>query len=166
MTGNYNNNFHLIDLKDMSNTQYEINYKKETISRPMGQKIGKVPSKLDFLRKTIALDFHPKENLFAVASLNCFITYSMKASSWSYFNYFIDFLFNKSSQTNGCLHSISSGFQETSGSIPHYRITFPGVLVSCCCLQRRTWSKVKFILNSVLVSGPDHIGIKMSDDSS
>lgn len=77
ITGNYNNTFHAIDVKDLSNTQYEINYKKQTISKPMiAGKAVPLP-KMDYSRKTIALDFHPKLNVFAVASLNCFLSYSM-----------------------------------------------------------------------------------------
>jgi serine/threonine-protein phosphatase 2A regulatory subunit B len=35
LTGNYNNNFHVIDLLDGSNTQYELNYKKQTVAKQM-----------------------------------------------------------------------------------------------------------------------------------
>ncbi len=31
LTGNYNNNFHIVDFMDSSNNQYELNYKKSTI---------------------------------------------------------------------------------------------------------------------------------------
>ena len=30
---------------------------------------------MDYIRKTVASDFNPKTNMFAVASLNCFATY-------------------------------------------------------------------------------------------
>lgn len=42
LTGNYNNNFHLIDLVDGTNTQYELNYKRLTNSKQIIP--GKSPS--------------------------------------------------------------------------------------------------------------------------
>jgi hypothetical protein len=77
LTGNYNNCFHAIDLNDSSNTQYEINYKKQTIARPMI--VGKATplNKMDYARKIVAADFHPTTNMVATASLHCFLIYSM-----------------------------------------------------------------------------------------
>lgn len=77
LTGNYNNCFHLVDVADGTNTQYELNYKKTTVSRQIIP--GKVApiQKMDYARKTTACDFNPKRNLVAVASLNCFYIYSM-----------------------------------------------------------------------------------------
>jgi hypothetical protein len=48
LTGNYNNNFHMIDLLDGTNTQYELTYKKQTLTKNMG--IGKMGSisKMDY----------------------------------------------------------------------------------------------------------------------
>lgn len=74
VTGNFNNFFHTIDMNDLQNTQYEINFKKQAISRP--GKAVPLPEKMDYKSKTVACDFHPKKNIFAVASLNCFFTYS------------------------------------------------------------------------------------------
>jgi len=74
-TGTYNNCFHLAD-QDASNYQYELNYKKMTLSKAVAGKqtpLGKV----DYLKKATALDFHPFRNTVAVASLNCFYVYSM-----------------------------------------------------------------------------------------
>lgn len=31
LTGNYNNNFHMVNILDGSNTQFELSYKKQTI---------------------------------------------------------------------------------------------------------------------------------------
>lgn len=75
-SGNYNNSFHLFDF-DGSNTQYELNYKKATVSRPMVAGKGVALSKMDYDRKTVAVDFHPRRNTVAVGSLNCFFIYSM-----------------------------------------------------------------------------------------
>lgn len=67
-----------MDLLDAnSHTQYELNYKKATLSKPIIT--GKMPNipKIDYLRKTNACDFNGKRNVAAVASLNCFFIYSM-----------------------------------------------------------------------------------------
>lgn len=77
ITGNYNNCFHAIDTGDSSNTQYEINYKKQTITRPMIPGKAVALNKMDYTRKILATDFHPTNNILAVASLNCFLIYSM-----------------------------------------------------------------------------------------
>ena len=77
LTGNYNNTFHTIDVNDCSNTQFEVNYKKQTICKPMTSGKGSTIAKMDYTRKTLSSDFHPKANMFAVASLNCFLTYTM-----------------------------------------------------------------------------------------
>jgi serine/threonine-protein phosphatase 2A regulatory subunit B len=75
-TGNYNNSFHLIDA-DGSNTQYELNYKKTTVSRLMTAGKSASVSRMDYTRKVIAGDFNPRKNTLAVAALNCFYIYSM-----------------------------------------------------------------------------------------
>jgi serine/threonine-protein phosphatase 2A regulatory subunit B len=74
-TGSYSNCFHLVD-QDGCNTQFELNYKKATISKNIS---GKQPplGKVDYLKKTTALDYHPLKNSVAVASLNCFFLYNM-----------------------------------------------------------------------------------------
>lgn len=78
LTGNYNNSFHLIDVEDLQNTQYELNYKKQTISKLINpSRPNNLPSKMDYARKTAVCDFHPQKNMLAVASLNCFLTYTM-----------------------------------------------------------------------------------------
>jgi serine/threonine-protein phosphatase 2A regulatory subunit B len=77
LTGNYNNNFHLLNLENGMNTQYELSFKKNTISRAILP--GKCPPipKLDAKRKTSAVAFHPFKDSVAVASLNCFFIYSL-----------------------------------------------------------------------------------------
>lgn len=77
VTGNYNNCFHVISTVNGQNNQYELNYKKSTIVRSMtGSKTAQMP-KLDNVRKTTAVAFHPKKKMVAVASLNCFFIYSL-----------------------------------------------------------------------------------------
>jgi len=63
--------------QDGTNTQYELNYKKATISKPIIAGKGVALSKVDYERKTLAVDFNPKKNMVAVGSLNCFFIYSM-----------------------------------------------------------------------------------------
>lgn len=77
LTGNYNNCFHVMDANDSQNVQYEISYKKQTVSKLMSAGKGGQLGKMDYIRKTTACDFHPRKNILAVASLNCFFTYSM-----------------------------------------------------------------------------------------
>lgn len=77
LTGNYNNNFHMVDLTDGTNSQYELNYKKQTIVKNMTASKTTPASKMDYERKTNALDFNPKKNVIAVGSLNCFFIYSL-----------------------------------------------------------------------------------------
>jgi WD40 repeat protein len=76
LTGSYNNCFHLIDAGSAANTQYELNYRKSTICRPIDQKSAPL-TKMDYAKKTIAADFSPVDDTLAVASLNCFFTYSL-----------------------------------------------------------------------------------------
>ena len=51
------------------------NYELDNIARkrPTTRKL----SKMDYLKKTVASDFHPRKNVVAVASLNCFFLYGM-----------------------------------------------------------------------------------------
>lgn len=76
LTGNYNNTFHMVDLNDGANNQYEVSYKKQTIVRSVNSKTP-LQARMDYARKVLANDFHPQNNLLAVASLNCFLIYSM-----------------------------------------------------------------------------------------
>ena len=67
----------MIDLMDGSNTQFELNYKKQTVMKQMVP--GKVSpiAKMDYDRKTVAMDFSLKKSMFAVGSLNTFFIYSV-----------------------------------------------------------------------------------------
>lgn len=66
----------MIDLLDGSNTQYELNYKKQTTMKQLILGKSSPLSKLDYEKKTTAMDFNPKKNMFALASLNTFFIYS------------------------------------------------------------------------------------------
>ena len=60
--------------QDGANTQYELNYKKMTIGRQMGK--GMAVGKMEYMKKSTALDYHPSRNVLAVASMNCFFLYA------------------------------------------------------------------------------------------
>jgi hypothetical protein len=66
----------MIDLLDGSNTQFELSYKKQTVMKQLVP--GKVSpiAKMDYDRKTVAMDFNPKKNMFVVGSLNTFFIYT------------------------------------------------------------------------------------------
>ena len=67
----------MLDLIDGTNTQYELNYKKTTVAKNITVGKSSPVSKMDYERKTSALDFNSKKNVLAVASLNCFFIYSL-----------------------------------------------------------------------------------------
>lgn len=58
-----------------NNMQYELSYKKATVCRSM---LKPAPlTKMDYDRKILKSCFNPARNVLAVASLNCFFTYSL-----------------------------------------------------------------------------------------
>lgn len=66
----------MIDLLDGTNAQYEVNYKKQTTVKQLIPGKSSPLMKVDYDRKTTAMDFNPKKNMFAVGSLNTFFIYS------------------------------------------------------------------------------------------
>ena len=64
----------MMDL-DGNNSQYELNYKKQTICKNMAK--SSMPSKMDYTRKVLVNDYNSLKNMAAVASLNCFYTYTL-----------------------------------------------------------------------------------------
>ena len=66
----------MIDVSSGTNTQYELNYKKVTTSKHVLPGKPSPLSKMDYEKKTTALDYNSKSNIFAVASLNTFFIYS------------------------------------------------------------------------------------------
>jgi hypothetical protein len=66
----------MIDLIDGTNTQYELNYKKQTVCKQLVA--GKLSSlgKMDYDKKTTVVDYNPKKNIFVVGSMNSFFFYS------------------------------------------------------------------------------------------
>lgn len=76
LTGSYNNCFHIMDTESGANSQYELNYKKLTICRPIDKNTPPL-TKMDYSKKVLASDFNPAQSVVALASLNCFYTYSL-----------------------------------------------------------------------------------------
>lgn len=76
LTGNYNNNFHVIDILDGANSQYEVSYKKQTVRKEILPGKSSQLGRIDYEKKINVLDFNGKNNMFAVASQNCFFIYS------------------------------------------------------------------------------------------
>lgn len=74
LTGSYNNCFHVMDF-DGANSQYELSYKKATVCRSLSKPMP--ITKMDYSRKLLVGSFSPSRNILAVASLNCFFTYSL-----------------------------------------------------------------------------------------
>ena len=76
LTGMFNNNFHILDVKREINTQFELNYNKKTIARVIPKKCNDVlGSGYDYTRKILKSAYHPKDHVIAVASLNCLFFY-------------------------------------------------------------------------------------------
>ena len=75
LTGMFNSNFHMIDVKRDINTQFELSFNKRTISKTIPKKCTEVISNYDYTRKTLKTTFHPKDNMVAVACLNCLFFY-------------------------------------------------------------------------------------------
>jgi hypothetical protein len=68
LTGAYNNNFHMVDLMDGTNVQYELNYKKNTINKQIFPGKSSPIAKMDYRRKALACDFSPERNVVALAT--------------------------------------------------------------------------------------------------
>lgn len=76
VTGMFNSNFHLLDLKRDTNTQYELNFNRKTISKTIPKKCTEVlGANYDYTQKVLRSAYHPKENITALACLNCLFFY-------------------------------------------------------------------------------------------
>lgn len=77
ITGNYNNSFHICDLNGEKNTQFELNFKKKTIYRPIksGQ-FEQIPTDYDIGKRVLKTACHPIVDFFVVASFNCLFVYN------------------------------------------------------------------------------------------
>jgi len=76
VTGLFNNNFHIIDVKKDVNTQFELNFNKKTISKVIPKKCTEVlGSNYNYTRKVLRTAYHPIEHIVAIACLNCLFFY-------------------------------------------------------------------------------------------
>lgn len=76
LTGMFNNNFHVIDVKKDTNTQFELNFNKKTVSKLIPKKCTEVlGSNYNYTRKVLKASYHPTEHIVALASLNCLFFY-------------------------------------------------------------------------------------------
>lgn len=75
LTGFFNSNFHMIDVKRDINTQFELSFNKKTITKVIPKKCTDVLNNYDYTRKTLKTAYHPKDHLVAIACLNCLFFY-------------------------------------------------------------------------------------------
>lgn len=77
ITGNFNSTFHLVDRNGETNTQFELNFNKKTISKQIPPKyFENLGSNYDFSRKVLRSAYHPQQQCLAIACLNCLYFYS------------------------------------------------------------------------------------------
>lgn len=77
VTGMYNNNFHICDLNGEKNTQYELNFKKKTISKLIKPShFEQIQSDFDISKRVLKTACHPISDFLVVASFNCLFVYN------------------------------------------------------------------------------------------
>jgi serine/threonine-protein phosphatase 2A regulatory subunit B len=99
VTGAYNSNLHVLDLKNQTNTTIEVKYmekrgKNVGFMRPYkGKRVQGImtnangePVKVDMNSKILKGAWHPKDNTFAVSKNNSLFIYSEKKSSSNTYN--------------------------------------------------------------------------------
>lgn len=77
VTGMYNNAFHVCDLNGEKNTQFELNFKKKTISKLIkpGQ-FEQIGPDFDITKRVLKTACHPNFDFLVVASFNCLFVYN------------------------------------------------------------------------------------------
>ena len=77
LTGLFNNNFHISDTKGAHNTQFELNFAKNTISKHIPKKFYEpLGQNYNYARKVLKSAWHPTQNIVAIACLNSLFLYS------------------------------------------------------------------------------------------
>lgn len=77
VTGMYNNCFHVCDMNGEKNTQFELNFKKKTICRPVVSDQMETPNfEYDISKRVLKTLCHPQNDLIVVASFNCLFVYN------------------------------------------------------------------------------------------
>jgi len=76
VTGMFNNNFHVLDVKRETNTQVELTFNKKTVLKVLPKKCtDQLGSNYDYSRKVLKTAYHPKEHIVSMACLNCLYFY-------------------------------------------------------------------------------------------
>ena len=77
LTGLFNNTFHVSDIQGQSNTQFELNFNRNTISKHIPKKFYEpLGNNYNFNRKVLKSCWHPTQNVVAIASLNSLFLYN------------------------------------------------------------------------------------------
>ena len=77
VTGIFDNKFHITDLTNYSNTQFELNFKRKTLSRAINKNFyEQIPSSFDVSKKVLKSAWNPVSNCVVLASLNCLFFYN------------------------------------------------------------------------------------------
>lgn len=77
VTGNFNSTFHVIDRNGDLNNQFELNFNKKTLIKPIPPKyFENLGSNYDFSRKVLKTAFSPVNNTLAISCLNCLYFYN------------------------------------------------------------------------------------------
>ena len=77
VTGIFDNKFHITELNNYSNSQFELNFKRKTLFRTIGKNFyEQIPSNFDVTKKILKTAWNPASNCIVVASLNCLFFYN------------------------------------------------------------------------------------------
>ena len=77
VTGIFDNKFHITELNNYNNTQFELNFKKKTLFRTIGKNFyEQIPSNFDVTKKVLKTAWNPASNCIVIASLNCLFFYN------------------------------------------------------------------------------------------
>eukprot|EP01017_Pseudomicrothorax_dubius_P004316 TRINITY_DN1083_c0_g1_i3.p1 TRINITY_DN1083_c0_g1~~TRINITY_DN1083_c0_g1_i3.p1 ORF type:complete len:425 (-),score=120.71 TRINITY_DN1083_c0_g1_i3:156-1430(-) len=76
LTGLFNNNFHILDRTGDRNMQFELNYSRRTVVKPIPKKFFEpLGPSYNFDRKILKSAWHPTQNCVAVACMNSLFFY-------------------------------------------------------------------------------------------
>lgn len=80
LTGIYDNKFHICDMQGNQNLQFELNFKKKTLYRPISKNFyEQIPNKFDYTKKVLKTSWNPVSDCLVIASLNCLFFYNFYA---------------------------------------------------------------------------------------
>jgi hypothetical protein len=76
LTGNFNNTFHLVNNKEGTNMQYELNFRQKNIINNIPEKhFDVLGHNYNFDKKVNKCCFHPTKNIIGIACLNTLFFY-------------------------------------------------------------------------------------------